>query len=603
MASPVYTSKTEYTSAVSASVYSFNHTSASNGIIALAIGTDQNGSETITGVTYDSVAMTKADEATKILLDGGGPNSRVSWWTIAAPNLGNNLIEITASGALVGILAVALNYVPGDHATAISASAKSFSDSGYAAPPGTHLQDITQSITAGANEVVLMCATFFSFLTVPGPVYTIGSGETERSSQSLLGANPRFIVVEKAGGAGGTISFDDTINTDDPLDYCWSECAISLKVGTVATYNPCFYFDMTVDHTKVAANETDQPILISGTFADLKTIANGGKVQSATGLDILPFDSATLLTLLPFELVKYDATTGEIIMWVKKTTSSTVDTTFALAFDDASVVTDQSNKNSVWRSTFKGAWHFAEASSPARDSTSTGADGTQSGGVTFGATGQVGKACSFDGTNDTLAMSQASTFNFLRTDGFSGMAWIKVTNNANAGNILGNSDNSGGRNGWEFSVGDAGTGMLRVGIYANVNSSQFLRVRTGNIISNNTWYHVAFTYSGNSLASGVKIYLNGVLQTMTTEDDTLGANSISSSGQTLRVGSRSSATNFLGGLIDEMIVEKVTWTANQITTLYNNQNSPSTFVTASTKVATGACFSGGPATYYAMMRN
>jgi hypothetical protein len=408
MASPVYTSKTEYTSAVSASVYSFNHTSASNGIIALAIGTDQNGSETITGVTYDSVAMTKADEATKILLDGGGPNSRVSWWTLAAPNLGNNLIEITASGALVGILAVALNYVPGDHTTVISASAKSFSDSGYAAPPGTALQNIAQSITSQANEVCLMCATFFSDLA---PQYAIGSGETERSLLSLVGANPRFLVVEKPGGAG-TISFSDAINTNDPLDYCWSECAISLKVGTVATYNPCFYFDMTVDHTKVAANETDQPILISGTFADLKTIANGGKVQSATGLDILPFDSATLLTLLPFELVKYDATTGEVIMWVKKTTSSSVDTTFALAFDDASVVTDQSNKNSVWRSTFKGAWHFAEASSPARDSTSTGADGTQSGGVTFGATGQVGKACTFDGTNDTLAMSQASTFNF-----------------------------------------------------------------------------------------------------------------------------------------------------------------------------------------------
>jgi hypothetical protein len=581
-----YHSSTPFSSTSALSVYSFSHAAAFGGVLLVCIGTDQNGSESISGVTYDGVACTRAgSESTKIQLNGGGPNSRTSIWYLGSPNLGTNTVEITASGALVGIHAVALNYTGVDHTTPVSHSAADFSDSGYAVPPGTAEQHAATSVTSVNGEIVVGCVTWFSDLT---PQIAAGSGETSRLEQSLAGANPRFLVTEKAGSTG-TVTLDDVINTNDPSDYSWTSSAVSLTVGSATTYNPRFYREITVDHTKVGATQTDHPVLISGTFAYLKTVGNGGKVQSSSGYDILFFSDASLTTLLPFEISKWDGATGDLIAYTKiASLSSVADTVFYMAYDDTGISSDQSNKTAVYRSTIKGVWHLQEAASPALDSTSTGASGTQTGGVTFAATGQVGKACTFDGTNDRLAMSQASTFNYARTDAFSGMAWINTTNNANAQNIIGNSDNGGGRNGWEFSVGDAGTGMLRVGIYANVNSSQFLRVRsTNNVIASSTLKHVAFTYSGNSLASGVKIYVNGAAVATTTEDDTLGANSISASGQPLYVSSRTAATNFFGGTIDEPKTEKVEWTANQILTFYNNELSPSTFNTVSSEFSTG----------------
>jgi hypothetical protein len=49
-----------------------------------------------------------------------------------------------------------------------------------------------------------------------------------------------------------------------------------------------FHRAITIDHTKVP--NTDQnnfPVLISGTYPFLATVANGGKVQSPSGYDIV----------------------------------------------------------------------------------------------------------------------------------------------------------------------------------------------------------------------------------------------------------------------------------------------------------------------------
>ena len=74
---------------------------------------------------------------------------------------------------------------------------------------------------------------------------------------------------------------------------------------------------ITVNATKVGGTLNSFPMLVAGTYAYLATTANGGNVLSS-GNDIIFTDTAD--TLLDYEQVAYNATTGEIEYWVKMPT-------------------------------------------------------------------------------------------------------------------------------------------------------------------------------------------------------------------------------------------------------------------------------------------
>jgi hypothetical protein len=58
---------------------------------------------------------------------------------------------------------------------------------------------------------------------------------------------------------------------------------------------------ITIDHTKVPnTNESNFPVLISGTYSYLATVSTGGNVQNANGYDVI-FTSDTGLMLVPPE--------------------------------------------------------------------------------------------------------------------------------------------------------------------------------------------------------------------------------------------------------------------------------------------------------------
>src|SRR5205807_9844274 len=67
---------------------------------------------------------------------------------------------------------------------------------------------------------------------------------------------------------------------------------------------------ITIDHTKIP--NTDQisfPLLVSGTYSYLATVANGGGVQSANGYDIIFTSDAAGLVKLDHEIESYNPTT------------------------------------------------------------------------------------------------------------------------------------------------------------------------------------------------------------------------------------------------------------------------------------------------------
>jgi hypothetical protein len=92
---------------------------------------------------------------------------------------------------------------------------------------------------------------------------------------------------------------------------------------------------VTVQSSQVSnADQTNFPLDLPYTDPGLKSAANGGHVQSATGADISFFSDAALTQLLPFEIVAYNGASGTLSAVVLcSRISHTQNTVFYLAYE------------------------------------------------------------------------------------------------------------------------------------------------------------------------------------------------------------------------------------------------------------------------------
>ena len=188
---------------------------------------------------------------------------------------------------------------------------------------------------------------------------------------------------------------------------------------------------LTIDHTKVPSTQSNFTVLVSLTDPALKTVANGGHVANANGYDIGFYADSGGTVKLKWEVEKYDGTTGNLIAWVKiPSVSSSTDTVFYLMYGDSSINTNQSDPPNTWDSNFKGVWHMNDsaANTTIRESTATGANGTNNANTSSKtATGQIGKALSYNGSTDgSFAAINLSATNIVTLS-----FWMKWTTNAN----------------------------------------------------------------------------------------------------------------------------------------------------------------------------
>lgn len=78
-----------------------------------------------------------------------------------------------------------------------------------------------------------------------------------------------------------------------------------------------------IDHRRVPnSDQTDFPVLVSGTFPFLATVANGGHVQSANGYDIVFTSDSAGQTRLDHEIESYNPANGAAAFWVRIPTLS-----------------------------------------------------------------------------------------------------------------------------------------------------------------------------------------------------------------------------------------------------------------------------------------
>ncbi len=179
--------------------------------------------------------------------------------------------------------------------------------------------------------------------------------------------------------------------------------------------------------------------------------------------------------------------------------------------------------------------------------------------TTLGDTGPLAstKSAFFSGpAATTSSVTTTGDFGYERTQAFSVEAWVKPAPGAPSGFIAATAPITG--KGWGLFYGgiDAassysypGTGVLAFHI-ANDGSNMLHCYTQPGAISDNRWSHVAATYAGNSLSTGITLSVNGVQHTTTCAANTLSATTATTS--LLTIGARPGATPtpFTGNIAD-----------------------------------------------------
>ncbi|MGI0133488.1 MAG: DUF2341 domain-containing protein, partial [Candidatus Micrarchaeaceae archaeon] len=351
-------------------------------------------------------------------------------------------------------------------------------------------------------------------------------------------------------------------------------------------YNSSWVYrkSITIDHSKVSTASsttlTDFPVLVSVTDPDLRSAINGGDVGSTTGADIL-FTDSDGTTKLDHEIESYDPTTGTLVAWVKvPSLSPSADHTLDIYFGNPSAA-DQENVAGTWSNGYAGVWHLdKDVTTNPPDSTNSGNTGTSTN-VTATA-GMIGGAGSFNGSSSVIAITNNTSLNPSQ---FTVEGWADETG-TNGGIFLGSGDASApsmgywlaadGTNSWLFNVFPGGSGGLSAPL------------------ATSTWTDEVGTYDGNTSV----FYLDGT----ETENATDTYSSYSSThvvtiGASDRYGD---ITSYFPGALDEIRVSNVARSPDWISTEYNNESSPLTFLTEgsleSSPSAPSISFSANPTT-------
>ena len=204
------------------------------------------------------------------------------------------------------------------------------------------------------------------------------------------------------------------------------------------------------------------------------------------------------------------------------------------------------------------------------DGLGSSADGTNNG-ATQTATGKIGNAWDFDGSNDFVQLS--NYFNFLHNPSTSGTisAWIKHDVNSGGQFIISTFGNANDVNGiWTGSLGGMVFGLRPDGnpYYATVAdnpSAWVVAENASNNLATGVWYNIVFTKENNTF----KVYVNGVLDASITASSTLRSGN---SYATPTIGKHSDGSGyvFLNGGIDDLSIWSRALTTNEITNLYNS---------------------------------
>jgi len=338
---------------------------------------------------------------------------------------------------------------------------------------------------------------------------------------------------------------------------------------------------ITIDHAEVPnTDQTNFPVLISGTYPFLATTANGGNVTNANGYDIIFTSDSYGTQTLPFEIENYNPTTGAIVGWVQvPTVSHTSDTIFYMFYGNSSVTTNQSNKTGTWDANYAGVWHLANgAALSASDSTANGNNGTVT--RATATEGQIDGAANLSGSQQYIDLGDNPSLQITGEE-LTVEAWINTSEaSPSAYERLIVKETPGN-----------GSPYVTYGMYRNpgnttldwcISSGATLNCAVTSNLPVNSWTQVVGTYDGSNL----RVYVNGALNDTVAMTGNIGATT-----QDVVIGADTAdGGEFFNGEVDEVRISDSVRSADWIATQYNNQSAPSAFYSI------GAAASGGGTT-------
>ncbi len=207
-----------------------------------------------------------------------------------------------------------------------------------------------------------------------------------------------------------------------------------------------------------------------------------------------------------------------------------------------------------WNNSLVGWWSFDNNT---LDQSSYGNNGTQVNGVdcSKAIAGKISTACSFDGVDDWINITDSSTWNFGTGD-FTISSWFYANNfDGNHRYILDMAKSDDGSSRAYFAIRNIGVNDVAFGVGSN-------SITTNSVPSINAWHHVTAIKTNNSLY----LYLDGV-SVGSPVADTTNINSV----DTIRIGSRyaGDANNFWNGTIDEVQIWNRALSSQEVGALYN----------------------------------
>jgi hypothetical protein len=342
---------------------------------------------------------------------------------------------------------------------------------------------------------------------------------------------------------------------------------------------------ITIDPSRVAnADQQNFPVLISGTYSFLATVANGGHVQNANGYDIIFSTDGQPASKLDHEIESYDAQTGEITFWVRVPNISHRDATVIyMIYGNGSITTSQEDKHGVWGSDYTGVWHMADRaeSYTVADSTSYRSNGDNYVITVAGTTqGKVGGALGYGsggytdlGTNIYISATDRAQLTLE--------AWVNF-DDVNSSHVIYNDDTIPGY--WRFAIAvdNSMCGPARLTFVTRDSSSGDTDAREtlcgGMALAPKRWYHLVGVY--DSTSGSKSLYVNGVLDATTAQS--VDRFTTTGSGRIALAQTPGQTNQFLGRL-DEVRISTTARSADWIATTYNNQNNPASFYSVGTE--------------------
>lgn len=170
----------------------------------------------------------------------------------------------------------------------------------------------------------------------------------------------------------------------------------------------------------------------------------------------------------------------------------------------------------------------------------------------------------FDGVDEYLSIPNDTAFEFAKADSFSISFWIKP----DSATLDGVFAHYSGGVGYMCNITGSGSDT-NLRFWCRVDSSNELKVITqGTPIALSEWSFITITYGGSASPSSVKIYVNGVSQTLTTEKDTLTTGDFYETTAALDIGRR--LGEYFEGALDEFSLHNIELSAAQVSEIYNS---------------------------------